>query len=535
MESYVGLFFQDSNLQIHIYIITWIYSQIHRKSYIFHTNQKSYVKMVIMKGQKVGNPTNGLLWPDSATMASLLAISRPRNSIVTVDDSGLELLWPAELINEQVRLRRKADYSLPLAIFAFACSIIVSFIIGPMQLLLLTIGQANYDWVTGIYYPTALKFSMLAAAIISALCLFTLWQTWHARSKHTYLDLALIASSLLQLIIIWVLAQISILQPHHIASILLIAILASLVLVFLISKRLDLEINDRAVIMSMGILAIIGVMNIIGGSVFFAQAHEEIDPIRIGKISQEQAEVKPPELTRLFSDSIFTLCDNQKYQTIYLTENHQSGIFECTSSGEVYSAMVVEQSRTTTIDGSATYLGTTKNSALSLAFPNSRYLYRAMPQLVDENSLILMVQANSEREMLDNVAPAFLEYWKNHHDQKLHLSVFYVRDLSSVVGTRDFILTAALNTLTKTDRLPHGNTLKGYHEEKPINYLFRPDYDLYALNELAEHPEAYSPDAADAFIYNRHTSVTFGPNAQFTENSLKSQLESSLTATHSNN
>ena len=115
-----------------------------------------------MKGQTVG--ATGLLWPSNKAMLDLREISC--QDYILEETTPLDLLWPASLINEQARSSTRRSWAIPLATFAFILSIVATFIIGPLQMILVA-AILDYNWVTTVYFPNALHFTLITTGFIA--------------------------------------------------------------------------------------------------------------------------------------------------------------------------------------------------------------------------------------------------------------------------------------------------------------------------------------------------------------------------------
>lgn len=479
-----------------------------------------------MKGQLVGNG-EALLWPDQTTMMSLHLLSRPRNKLVSADTSTLDLLWPAQLINEQARLKQHRDVSRPIAFVTFILSLVAAIIIGPLQLFLIA-STTDYNWATTVYYPEALRYIMLASAIIAIINIAALAFAWHSEPKRTRMTIALVVGSLLEISLFWLSSQVPTWQPHHISIILIAAAITCIIVLILLSKQyITATTNDLLAKITLVLLMISSLFSTIGGFMYY-QASSTTDPVRLSQISANQAAARLEGVSAPLSDAIFTLC-NGKYQVIYLSTANPSGLFECTKSGDVYSAAEQDSQKSRTIQANATYLGTTNNSTISRAFPNSYYLYRSLPQILDEDELVLMLPANSEQELIDNFAPLLLAYWQEHHAHNLFLNVFYNSNFNEITSTKDYILMTALETMAFTDQLPNGNSLSGYHDGKKVSYQFQPDRNLTALNELGADPNLYASSSRDALKTHRHISLHLQASEEIDPAKIRTMLLDSLT------
>lgn len=493
-----------------------------------------------MKVQKVGTENASLLWPDRSAMAAfVLPLTNPEdhkspdnhetieNPNSTTTFTTTDLLWPSSLINAMARARQKRSFAKPLAITTFILSVILAFAVGPMQLILIVVHSADYNWITEVYYPTAFRYTMLIGAFVALIDLVIIFSLWRSNQRINS-AIMLTFGSLAELLLIWFLHHHGEWLPHQLSLILIAAVLVFVMVILFIDKQANPP-DSRFTLakITLGLTALSSLSLALGGITYFVQTGANANLGFIGQITANQLEARLPDVPPLLSDAIYTLCDG-RYQTVYLTENTESGIFECTANGEVYHTSTMPQTNDKLIRTAATYLGTTKDSAVSLAFPYSHYLYRSIPQALSEDELVLMFSAHTERELLDNLTPALLEYWQSHNDHNLYLNIFYNGDLDTIATTRDFVLMAALDTMIMTEQLPHGNTIKGYHDGESVSYIYQADASLAALNELGLHPEFYPVSTLSALTMNRHLSLHLKAGETYDSVSLKLKLMESF-------
>ncbi len=480
-----------------------------------------------MKGQPVGENTQTLLWPDSASMTILRSLSRPYNNLLALDPSAPDLLWPAQLINEQARLRKHKDYSRPLAIIALVTSILLCIVVGPMQLILAAL-FSDYSWVTGTYYPSALKCVLLAASLVSILNLAALILAWKSQPKPTRTTVALVSGSILSIGAIWLSGCVTTWPPHILTVILLIIALASVFSALFINKQYITKIqNGTPMKVTLSLLMSCCVLEMLLGPIYFIENADHTDPAQLKHLAAAQADARQPGIPEMLSNMTFAIC-NGKYQTVYMSKAYESGLFECNDSGEVYSVTDIQQQNTNSVRGQATYLGTTKDNTISLAFPSAFYLYRTLPQVTNEDELVLMVGASTERELIDSLVPQLVSYWQNNHSRNLHLSVFYNINMSSVTSVKDYVLMAALDTMVMVEKLPHSNTIRSYLNGEMLSYIFQPDKSLFALNELGSDPSLYSANSRDSFTLQRHISCHLQAEQPLTEDTARELLQTSF-------
>lgn len=465
-----------------------------------------------------------ILWPSDEEMLALREITC--QDYITSELNALDLLWPASLINEQARAKERRDWSRPLAIFGFVLTSLMAIAIGPMQMVLVAT-VLDYGWVTTSYYPVALNAVLITAGVVSLINLAALILAWHAQPQHTYLTMTLVAGSVIEIGLIWLTGRVVAWQPHILTLILLLVLAIFFIAALFVNKSYTSRTHNTTatkVILSLMMVATLaelalGIMNIF-------EINTTSDPERVRQLSTAQAQAHQPEITRTLSDLTYILC-GEPYQIVYASQTEPSGLFECKNSGEVFSVTDLHD-HSTSVKGAAMYLGTTRDSIISRAFPNSHYLYRTLPAAT-EDELALMVAASTEQELVDNITQPLLDYWQNHSDRNLFINIFYNDDFSTVSSTRDFVLMSALDTMTMSPTLPRSDRLEGYWEGKLVPYIYQSDSELSALNELGSDPNLYANSSRIALLTHRHLSLHLTAGETFDHDTLHERLQASFT------
>lgn len=476
-----------------------------------------------MKGQSVGNVA-AILWPSDEDMLALREITC--QDYITTELSALDLLWPASLINEQARAKERRDWSRPLAILSFVLTALMAIIVGPMQMILVA-AVLDYGWVTTSYYPVALNIVLIASIIVSIINLAALVLAWQARPQRTYLTTVLVAGSVTEIGLIWLTGRVVTWQPHLLTLILLLVLAAFFIAALFINKAYIARThNNTPTKVALSLMMVLVLAELALGIISIFESNGTGDPERIQQLSSAQEQAHQPEITRTLSDLTYTLC-GQPYQIIYASKAAPSGLFECKESGEVFSVTDLRD-HNKSVKGSAMYLGTTKNTPISWAFPNSRYLYRELPATETENELALMVAAATEQELVDNITQPLLNYWQDHSEHNLFINIFYNSDLNTVTSTRDFVLMSALDTMVMSPDLPRGDSYEGYWEGKIVPYNYQGDLELLALNELGSDPKLYADSSRIALLTHRHLSLRLSAGENLTYDTLRERLQSSF-------
>lgn len=482
-----------------------------------------------MKGKKVGKNT-GLLWPDATVMAEFSAAPEPTTNkdLIIADTSFSDLLWPAHLINEQARQSRHKTYSLPFAIIAFILSLIANFAIGPVQLALI-VTTLDYNWVGATYLPIAAHFCLLLSSLIALICIISLALSYRSTPKSAALAIALTLGTLAELSLLWFSSCLHPLESHEFTLIYAILTVSFLFAAIFINKHY-FENHHLSSIYKIIISALI-ILSIIVASftvTYLVDYSEQTDPARLASMQADQAAARLEDVPAQLSDFTHQLCSG-KYSIIHLADPPTSGLFECHNSHDIYSVEDLAERNLNSLRAAATYLGTTMNPEVSQAFPEARYLYRAIPGVLDEIELALMTPAINEEELLNSITPHVLSYWQTHNSENLHLSIFYTDDITSISTTKDFILMSALDTMSLVDKLPSGNVRHGYHDGKILAYLYQPDRSLIALNQLGANPTLYATSSRNALTTHRHISLHLKAGETLDEETLYAKLSESFT------
>ncbi len=514
----------------------------------------------------MGDDAELLLWPSNLERAASASSSQAQAPQPTVagaskvspaaaglfDDTlreSADLLWPAALINQQARMQKQHNYTLPLAIIAFVFSCLLGLAIGPLQLIMIA-ATNNYNWVTTIFYNSTLNVVLPTASVIAALAIAALVMLWLRPTLKQRTIIALAIGSLAELGIIWWFGYVQILPPPQLMLILIATAVIGFLAILFINKQYvatpDLSPIAKVVTIIVGLIAAV---EMIAGVVYLFGRTNSDDDSELAHLTVLQMEARVEDVPEVLSDLVFTVCNQQRYQVIYLSENQTienndadnnaepnnnltntaAGLFECTGSGEVYSVAQSDVALKDTVTGSATYLGTTKDKAITLAFPNTYYLYRSLPDVLSEDELAIMFPATSEQELIDNLTPMLLSYWQNHSDHNLYLNAFYNSDLSQIHGTGDYILMSALGTMVMVEGLPHGINMRGVANGEFTNYLFHADTELAALNEFGALPDRYAISTREALMTKRHISIHLAANEPLDYDGLAARLWEAFT------
>lgn len=466
-----------------------------------------------------------ILWPSEDEMLALREITC--QDYVTNELSALDLLWPASLINEQARTKEHFNWPRLLATLGFIFSTILALIIGPMQMVLVAT-VLDYGWVTTSYYPAALDFSLIAAGIIALINLVTLIISWRAQPQRTHLTIALVAGSTFEIGLIWFTSHVVNWQPHILTLVLLLGFAAFLILALFANKQYDGHTKQTVLTkVILNFMMIAALAEICLSIVYLFEPATSGSPEQIKQLATAQEQAHLAEITRPLSDLTYALC-GEPYQIVYASQAEDSGLFECKTSGEVYSVADLKEANGKSLRGAAIYLGTTKNTGLNLAFPNSYYLYRSLPGSNTEDELVLMLSASSEQELIDNVTLPLLDFWQNHSDRSIFINTFYNNDLGAVTSTRDFILMSALDTMSMNTLFPRGDSYKGYLDGKIVPYIYEADTTLQALNELGADPKLYADSSRIALTAHRHLSLHLTAGETLDYDSLYAKLQASF-------
>lgn len=491
-----------------------------------------------MKGRVVGDNSDALLWPNRATMSSIFALLHTDDEVHESSSSSSntdshtsnpsQLLWPTELISELAQRRSQHNFAFPLAIVTFIFSALLGIIIGPVQLILLA-ATTDYTWVTNIYYSSALKCTLIISSFVAIIGLVSLILAWRAQQTKARLTCILVAGSLTEILAIWFFGGIRSWQPHQ-----LTLSLASIVLIFiLLALILNKQYSHNSAQLSPSIqitLVVLSVLSVICatiGPVYLSQTSSQNNSAEIAQLAAEQAQARIDNIPAQLSDLTFTLCSG-KYQVIYFDEASNSGIFECSDTHEVYTVTDPQLPNVNSVHGLAMYLGNTQIPSVSRAFPTSYYIYHHLSQALPEIELALVTSAYSETDLVDNISQQVLNYWQSQSDTDLFLNIFYASSLHELETTSDYILLAALGTISMSDQLPHGNTLLGYYNGNIIDYIFQPDTELNALNAFGSTPSLYPVAIREALRIHPHISVHLKAGDEFNLETMHELLQNSF-------
>lgn len=431
----------------------------------------------------------------------------------------LSLLWPNNLIHELSESQASSHWATPLMIINFVLASILALLLGPIQLLVLTF-SGDYLMTTEVFFPVALKISMIASGVIAILTIVGLVQTWREQSKYSLTNAILGFGVSLITLFIWLAAFGINFRPYQMTILMLFAMILPLVVAVVLRKNHYETEQKHLALHSLLVIAValVAVETIFDVTFLLIDiSGKEKAQTEIELIGSAQREARTEGVADGLSDLAFTLCDGQ-YDVVYQSEElADTGIFECKNSYNVYVVSgpleaQAEYKTNSVVTGSAFYLGTTSNALVAQYFPTDsgvRYLYRELKDREDPSELVLLVPAGSEQEVIAKVADPLTNLINAHasQNQDLRISIFYNPELNSVYNTRDFIILAAADTIALNDYLPNGGSLAGYVDGRSGTYIYRPDTELKVLVDLGAKPLVYSAQTRNAITANRH--ITF--------------------------
>lgn len=482
----------------------------------------------------VGVSQELLLWPQDMSVFAEQAkhsTSTPRrfiNPLASAPSDSAGLLWPAALINDQARAHRQdTGHISTLAVVAFALSGLLGVVIGPVLLAVIALSN-NYTWATTVFYDSMLKTVAALTIILAILDIVILALLYRHPSLKQRVVIALVGGSLVEIGLVWLFSYLIILSPPQLMLVLLAGVIILFLVILFISKQYvakpTLSLAPKLI---MGTLVLLATSEIGLSTYYLIRPHSSISQSEVEQLATAQTEARLEGVAEQLSNLIYTLCGG-RYSIIGLSEFTPAGLFECNENGEVYSVAedTLEEKNPT---GGATYMGTTKDPAVGIYFPNAYYLYRSLPQVLSEDELALMLPAASEQELVDNLTPMLLSYWQDHSDHNLFLNAFYNTDINQITQTKDYVLMSALGTMVMAEGLPHGLSIRGVANGNLVNYLYHADTELAALNELGGAPERYATSTREALMTHRHISLHLAANEPLDYESLTARLWEAFT------
>lgn len=484
-----------------------------------------------MEGQQVGtaNPTN-------------------LDQQVLSDQETLELLWPTDLIAELSKKRNFHPWGTALSVTNFIISSLIAFALGPLQLIILVI-SGDYVMLTEDFMPIALRISLMLTGIIAISNVVAMIQTWREENDDNISSGLLGLGSGLIILAIWLTTFILPLQPHVMTILMLGLIILAGFGAYLAHRFVPVDIEKRTPGWLKLLLAFIITLSVGEAVATFiyivTQASTaEQSQVELQELGAAQTAARIDGVSSGLSDLVFTLCGGA-YNGVYLPSNIvDSGIFECDVSRNVFAVSgpndPATDSRTDTVLlGSAFYFGTTYNQLVANYFPvetGAKYLYRDLSTTEYPSELILLLPAPDEAYLVEAYIENLTGYINaRNKDHDLLLSLFYAPEINTVVSTKDYILLAAADTLSLVDHLPDGNRLSGYLNGKRGTYIYTPDTNLAALQELASSPLLYSSQTFDALKLNRHITALIQRNHEYTADELRDLLWNSFVDSETQN
>lgn len=433
----------------------------------------------------------------------------------------LSLLWPNNLIRELSGTKDQTSWATPLMIINFVLATILALVLGPIQLLILSFSN-DYVFTTEVFFPTALRVSMILSGVITLSTVVALVQTWREQAKHSLSNIMLGLGVGLISILIWLSAFGLKFRPYQLAILLCIGVLLPLILA--VSLRGKVYATEQRHLALHGLMAI--TISLVAVETIFDATFLVMDIVGKEKVQSEieqigiaQKAARVEGVPDGLSDLAFTLCGGA-YSSVYQSEElPDTGIFECKDSHDVYVASgpleaQAEYKTNSVVTGSAFYAGTTDNALVSQFFPvdtGIHYLYRELKDRDEPSELVLLVPAANEQELVAKIIDPLTGLINAHasqaQNQPLRVSIFYNSELNSVYSTRDFVIMAAADTIALNDYLPNGNSLTGYVNGRSGTYIYRPDSELKILADLGVKPLLYSAQTRNAITANRHITI----------------------------
>lgn len=458
----------------------------------------------------------------------------------------LSLLWPNNLIHELSESQARSRWATPVMLIGFVLVSILAFLLGPVQLLVQAF-SGDYLMTTELFFPVALKISMITSGVIAILTIVALIQTWREQSKYSLTNVVLGFGIGVITFLIWLMAFGVKLRPYQ-ATILLMLVFIATLIGAVITRKNHYETEQKH--LALHSLLIVAVALVAIEIVFDATfvmidiANREHVQTEIEQIGAAQGLARTESVSDGLSDLVFTLCNSQ-YDVVYQSEElPDTGIFECKTSHDVYVVSgpleaQVEYKTNSVVTGSAFYLGTTDSVLVSQYFPSEsgvRYLYRELKERTEPSELVLLVPAGDEQSTVASVVDPLTNLINAHasQNQDLRISIFYNPELNSVYNTRDFIIMAAADTIALNDYLLNGNSLTGYVNGRSGTYIYRPDTELKALVDLGAKPLLYSAQTRNAITANRHITFVAEKNREYSAEEVVNMMFASFFAPFTN-
>lgn len=396
--------------------------------------------------------------------------------------------------------------------------------------------------VTEDFLPVALRISLMLTGLLAISNVVAMVQTWREENNDNLSSGLLGVGNSLIILIVWLAAFVFSLQAHILTVIILALIIITGVGAFLAYKFIPVNEEHRTT-GGLKLLLVLAMTLSVGEAVasFIYVATQagsaEQSQVELQELSAAQTAARIDGVSTGLSDLVFNLCGGL-YDGVYLPSTlADTGIFECRSSHNVFAVSGPNEPATdartdTVLLGSAFYFGTTYDQAVANYFPvetGAKYLYRNLNATEYPSELVLLLPAPDEAYLVEAYIENLLEYINTQNqDHDLLLSLFYAPELNTVVSTKDYILLAAADTLSLVDHLPNGNRLTGYLNGKRGTYIYTPDTNLAALQELAASPLLYSSQTLDAIKRNRHITALIQGGHEYTGDELRELLWNSF-------
>lgn len=209
------------------------------------------------------------------------------------------------------------------------------------------------------------------------------------------------------------------------------------------------------------------------------------------------------------------LCEG-KNETIYKIDD-DSGLFLCDETKNIYSITDPHMDSSGTIPAHAAYIGSIYNEEVEKYFKDTIYIYRDYTSPEKKVDLILLVEADSEQDLVEKIYESMFEFAQSREDI-VSATVFYNESLDTVKTVRDYVMISA--AIGVYNELPFRKTIDGY--------FFAFDDTMPALSKIGANPDLYSSETRNAIKFNRHITINLGMSEDVRGEDLKVRMLNSF-------
>ena len=488
------------------------------------------------------NQTTSTAMPVSQQSQPVMPVqSQPQNEAF-IEPQAPQAQTPPTQVSQQATMEQpaatgannKKAWTLVLAWITFIASAALFIMLGPVSLIM-AIGSGSYWLLVSLWWmPLVYKiflFAMPAILILAGLSTFLTYRKFPSKMRTVAI---MFSSIVIGAPIAWLALGGMIPMRLSVFTIIMgiVAIMPILILIaFKIREKRSIasfpaqNTGKAGAVATCAILLLATAVELVIAVILTIAPLSNLIAMQNQQKQREQAIESAAESSgSKSSDSlakmVYAVCRGE-YDVVYQS-NEDTGIFECKGSSEVYSVTDYHKGKTGYYSSaSAAYLGNMYDETVEKYFKDTQYMYRNFRNENLGEDLILLVEAQSEDEVIENTIDGIYECIKEKNSKfitPINVIVFYTEKLDTAKSTLDYVvLSTAIGTHSS---LPNGNVFG--------EYAFDMDYEMPAIGEIASNPSLYSSQTRDALKFHRHIFAEIDNGRKITKDELYTTLKDSF-------